>query len=142
MAVTPTQDECFVQIKSKSSLWTTTQDWGSNRKNVEDLVRAIINLKCSYYSGDNHDFQERYSRNHGDRYKDETAKGTKPNNPYDILNIKPSASKNEIVEAYRKMVKMYHPDRVSGLGPEFKELAEERIKIINGAYEELIRNFN
>lgn len=41
--------------------------------------------------------------------------------------------------AYRQMAKMYHPDRVANLAPEFIELAEERMKEINAAYEVLKR---
>jgi DnaJ-domain-containing protein 1 len=36
---------------------------------------------------------------------------------------------------------MYHPDRVSGLGPEFAEIAERKMKQINAAYEELQKKF-
>jgi DnaJ-domain-containing protein 1 len=35
---------------------------------------------------------------------------------------------------------MYHPDKVAGLGPEFGELAERRMKEINAAYAELIQS--
>lgn len=49
----------------------------------------------------------------------------------------PDAPKEEILAAYRKMARLYHPDRVEGLGPEFKELAERRMKEINAAYREL-----
>ena len=40
--------------------------------------------------------------------------------------------------AYRKMARMYHPDRVEGLGPELKESAERRMKEINAAYAEFM----
>lgn len=55
----------------------------------------------------------------------------------EVLGVSPDASKSEILSAYRKMSRMYHPDRVEGLGPEFKELAERRMKEINAAYREL-----
>lgn len=55
----------------------------------------------------------------------------------EILGVGPVASEEEIVVAYRKMARLYHPDRVEGLGPEFKELAERRMKEINAAYKEL-----
>lgn len=61
--------------------------------------------------------------------------------PYDVLNILSGASRSEIVAAYRRIVKMYHPDRVAGLAPEFRELAEERMKAINAAYEQLRKTF-
>lgn len=54
-----------------------------------------------------------------------------------VLGVGPDASEEEILAAYRKMARMYHPDRVEGLGPEFEELAERRMKEINAAYCEL-----
>jgi Protein of unknown function (DUF4236)/DnaJ domain len=53
------------------------------------------------------------------------------------LGLSPSASSEEIVSAYRSMAKMYHPDRLANLAPEFIELAETRMKEINAAYEVL-----
>lgn len=58
---------------------------------------------------------------------------------YTTLNVQPGASFEAITFAYKQMVKMYHPDKVSHLAPEFVELAEERMKEINLAYEELKR---
>jgi hypothetical protein len=57
--------------------------------------------------------------------------------PYEILGISPHASPDEISVAYRQMAKQYHPDRVAHLGPEFQSMAEERMKEINAAYQEL-----
>ena len=65
----------------------------------------------------------------------------KSQTPYEILDIKPTASKEEVVRAYRKMAKKYHPDIVADLAPEFRELAEKRMKAINAAYEQLNRSF-
>jgi hypothetical protein len=59
---------------------------------------------------------------------------------YQILNIAVGASREEITVAYHHMARMYHPDKVAGLAPEFRELAEERMKEINAAYEELKRS--
>jgi len=57
--------------------------------------------------------------------------------PYSILGVPPSASPEEITTAYQQMAKQYHPDRVAHLGPEFHDLAEERMKEINAAYDQL-----
>lgn len=57
--------------------------------------------------------------------------------PWDTLGVPPSASQDEISTAYHRMAEMYHPDKVAALGPEFKEIAERKMKEINGAYEEL-----
>ncbi len=61
--------------------------------------------------------------------------------PYVILGVSHVASKEEITAAYRKMAQLYHPDKVANLAPEFKDLAEKRMKAINTAYDELKRKF-
>lgn len=58
---------------------------------------------------------------------------------HQILSIEIGSTAEQIVAAYRQMAKMYHPDRVANLAPEFIELAEERMKEINAAYEVLKR---
>jgi thioredoxin len=58
--------------------------------------------------------------------------------PYEILNVPAGASHDEIVSAYKQMAKMYHPDKVATLGPEFRELAEKRMTEINLAYRTLV----
>lgn len=55
--------------------------------------------------------------------------------PYEILGIKHGASSTEIYAAYKQKAQMYHPDKVSHLALEFKELAESKMKKINKAYE-------
>ena len=59
--------------------------------------------------------------------------------PYDILDIPPNADAESIKLAYRKMAKLYHPDKVASLAPEFKQLAEQRMKEINAAFQQLMR---
>ncbi len=58
----------------------------------------------------------------------------------EMLGLKASADKDEISSAYRKLVKLYHPDRLRGLGvsPKKIEFAAERLAEINNAYRILI----
>lgn len=58
---------------------------------------------------------------------------------HDILKVSPSASLDEIRAAYKAQIRQYHPDTVSTLGEELKELAEKKSKAINAAYQEAIR---
>jgi DnaJ-class molecular chaperone len=53
--------------------------------------------------------------------------------------LRANASPAEIAAAYRNLARLYHPDKVAGLAPEFQALAEKRMKEINGAYESLKR---
>ena len=63
--------------------------------------------------------------------------------PYEILQITPQATVEEIKTAFRRLAKEYHPDRVSYLGEEVQKAANEKFKKINEAYEKLkqMRNF-
>jgi hypothetical protein len=54
--------------------------------------------------------------------------------PYAVLGISVSASSEEIKIAYRKMASLYHPDKVAHLAPEFREMADKKMKEINTAY--------
>ena len=47
-----------------------------------------------------------------------------------------------IKKAYRKLSMQYHPDKVSHLGDEFKQVAEEKMKEINVAYDFLEKKYN
>lgn len=52
-----------------------------------------------------------------------------------ILEVSENADFNEIKKAYRKLVKLHHPDRFSKNGPEQIRLAQERFVEIQLAYE-------
>ncbi len=54
---------------------------------------------------------------------------------YSILGLRIGASQDEIKQAYRDLVKIWHPDRFTDV--EQKLQAEEKIKQINAAYEKL-----
>jgi curved DNA-binding protein CbpA len=57
------------------------------------------------------------------------------NHAYEILGLKPGASQGQVKQAYRKLVKIWHPDRFAD--PQQKQQAEEKIKEINVAYNKL-----
>jgi DnaJ like chaperone protein len=56
---------------------------------------------------------------------------------YKILEVESTASNEEIKKAYRKMAVKYHPDKVSYLGEEFKNTANEKFKKVNEAYDKI-----
>lgn len=61
-------------------------------------------------------------------------------NPYEVLGIKETATPEEIKKAYRELVKQYHPDRYEN-NP-LKDLAEEKLREINEAYDILSKKGN
>jgi len=59
------------------------------------------------------------------------------NNPYKVLGVSPDASDEEIKKAYRELAHKYHPDRYQD--SDLADLASEKMKEINAAYEEIHR---
>ena len=59
----------------------------------------------------------------------------------DVLGVPPSATIDEVRQAYKLLVKQNHPDRVHSMAPSFKELAEAETKKLNMAYAEAMRFF-
>jgi hypothetical protein len=57
--------------------------------------------------------------------------------PYAVLQIEPSASWDEIVDAHRRMARRHHPDRLVGRPAAEIAAGEDRIRTINVAYQEL-----
>ena len=55
---------------------------------------------------------------------------------YRMLGVEPGVSAEEVKEAYRDLVKIWHPDRFAN-GSRVQRKAEERLKEINDAYERL-----
>ena len=55
--------------------------------------------------------------------------------PYKVLNIAPTASDDEVKRAYRELARKYHPDKYRD--SDLADLASEKMKEINAAYEEI-----
>lgn len=55
--------------------------------------------------------------------------------PYKVLGVNPNATDDEIKNAYRALARKYHPDKYSD--SDLKDLADEKMKEINAAYEEI-----
>jgi len=53
---------------------------------------------------------------------------------YEVLGVAEDASADVVTRAYRALIAQYHPDKVSGLGEEFQQIAEKRSREINNAY--------
>lgn len=57
--------------------------------------------------------------------------------PYQILEVDPQASDEDIEAAYRRQIAQYHPDKVAGAAKEIRELADKRASEINTAYDQI-----
>jgi len=128
----------FIQLQSRSGM-----NIHLNVSSVERAGYCAEAFNRSLHKGQQRSTAYKESRS---AYEDRPrAKQSKPlvdekiRSAHQILNVEIGSSQEQIVTAYRQMAKMYHPDRVANLAPEFIELAEERMKEINAAYEVLKR---
>jgi DnaJ like chaperone protein len=54
---------------------------------------------------------------------------------YNVLEVSPDATNQEVRTAYRKLALKHHPDRVATLGDDVRKAAEEKFQQINNAKE-------
>ena len=59
---------------------------------------------------------------------------------FKILEIDKDASDEEIKKAHRKMVMKYHPDKLQGVSEDIVKLAEEKFRLVQDAYEGIMRS--
>jgi len=55
-------------------------------------------------------------------------------NYYQLLEIAPTSSADEVKRAFRQQIARYHPDKVQHLGREFQEMAADRAAELTEAY--------
>ncbi len=58
-------------------------------------------------------------------------------NPYEVLGVSENATDDQIREAYKALVKKYHPDKYQN-NP-LADLAEDKLQEINEAYDEIMK---
>jgi hypothetical protein len=97
------------------------------RQNPERLLLVEFGEPVLHTIEDN-DVDEETNKNEENRNEEENKEPW-----YLILGIKPDASKQEIINAWRIKIKINHPDLVAALDIDFQSLAEKKAKKINAA---------
>jgi hypothetical protein len=63
-----------------------------------------------------------------------------PESWWAVLGLSPSATIEQVKDAYKELIKQNHPDRVHGMSPAFRKLAEAETKKLNAAYADALRS--
>ena len=119
---------------------TSTEPESGESKEAEQSAAEAARAKRQAENARKRDEEEQAAReSEADAKAKATEKSYRTAEEYDsleLLGLKATATKEEIGSAYRKLVKLYHPDRLRGLGvsPKKIEFAAERLAEINNAY--------
>ena len=63
-------------------------------------------------------------------------------NAYDILGVSKTASDDQIKTTYRKMVKKYHPDKLTDVSDDVVKMAKEKFQSVKDAYDKIRKQRN
>jgi hypothetical protein len=126
-----------VRIASKSSTPGALADFGKNQQNV-DRFEALLNDRVLNVQKSTNDWETSAAKKQNAQPRPISPQKPSNHSPYQVLDVAPGANQDEITSAYRHKVKKYHPDRLAGLPVEFRSIADDWMKVINAAYEELI----
>lgn len=123
------------------------QVFGNNRQMLEGLLGALFHIALAdgTYHPAEKDFLGKVAVIFGftmmdfQRLEDTFVNKQDAENPYDILDIKESATDDELKKHYRKLIMENHPDKLmaQGLPQEFIDLANDRMATFNAAYDRI-----
>jgi hypothetical protein len=59
-------------------------------------------------------------------------------NPYEILGVTPASTDDEVKKAYKELMKLNHPDKVSHLSPALQAFATQQVLELKKAYDAIV----
>jgi DnaJ-domain-containing protein 1 len=108
---------------------------------IDDFL--LIALLAYFYRNRLREYTARASQESGGRDERERSSSARAEaskssfDPYRILGIDSSASREDIQAAYKARMQEYHPDKVAHLGEELQKVAHRKAVEIQQAYEQL-----
>jgi hypothetical protein len=100
---------------------------------------AIRSLKAFAATDPDHLIHnEQSSENPSEERREDPLEAIEESRWFAILGVLPSATIEEVKQAYKTLIRKTHPDRVHGMSPLFVTLAESETKKLNAAYAEAL----
>ena len=100
------------------------QDLGLNPENLTEIIAIYAS----------------YSRHREETSQKKPSTKAAKNYAYDILGVKKDATPEEIKKAYRRLVKIHHPDNFATGTESQQKMAAEKFVEIQNAYEKLLND--
>jgi DnaJ-domain-containing protein 1 len=124
------------KINEKRYLKKREKEQERERETLEQAER-IIRMQAEEAERQRQFEREKAEREKEERKTREQTKADTNKDPYEVLGVSRNTSFEEVRKAYRELANKYHPDKVSHLAPEFQEMANEKLKEINVAWEKI-----
>ena len=116
--------------QSEVSVIELIAQWSGVARSDYESIKAMFTYSYAN-SGNNGSYSSGGNGNTGG-YRSHTL-----DSDYQILEISPDASDDEVKKAYRSLAKKYHPDRVAHLGDDMRKAAEEKFSRLSQAYDNI-----
>lgn len=111
----------------KSEINYSEVEFHNEEDDLKKIIYELNNQKKE--SEQNSKYQQRENSTEETNFKMDLNKAC------EILEIPINADLETIKNSYRRLVKEYHPDKVSNMGKEIRQLAQKKTIEINQAYE-------
>jgi DnaJ like chaperone protein len=116
--------------QSEVSVIELIAQWSGVARSDYESIKAMFTYSYAN-NGNNGGYSSGGSGNTGG-YRSHTL-----DSDYQILEISPDATDDEVKKAYRNLAKKYHPDRVAHLGDDMRKAAEEKFSRLSQAYDNI-----
>lgn len=139
--------------RTSNGLSDSKEDFNQNfssddSKKEDETFKPEEDEKNQKNNDDNDSAQTSYSKTEENPKSHDSSSPLKPDEQDEkflqVLKISMDSPRDfdSIKAVYRKKIAQYHPDKVSAMGPEIKEVAEQKAKEINEAYEHFRKKFS
>lgn len=120
-------EETFINLSSVKRI-TDMED--------KDAIEAERAAKAAAEEKARQEAEAQRNRNPNKKKKKTSSRTIEEYDALEVLGLGEFATREDVQAAYRRMVKLYHPDRLRGLGVEASKIAyaEHRLADINNAY--------
>ena len=118
-------------------------DYSSSKDDEKQNLLNEINVNSiAVLPFDNYSKDEPKTDNSGKKSDDDDDNFTNEEHYGKVLGLKGKIKVDDIQRAYHNKIKEYHPDKVAMMGDELKEMATQKTKEINEAYEYFKKKYN